>query len=177
MPLISTVLPQQATGEVAQTYQQIQQLFGRLPNALQLFSCSPNLLKQTWQEVSYYGQHSSLNLALLATLRMLISTVNKCDYCIDFNKSLLINMLNWTPEQVQATQADPDQAPLTDKEKALLKLVLIAVNTPHAVTAEDIQALRALGWQEQDILEAVAHGARHVAIDIIFNTFKIEQDF
>ncbi len=90
---------------------------------------------------------------------------------------LLINMFGQSPEQVAATKQDPNQAPLEEKEKAMLLFVLKSVKTPTEVTEQDVQALRALGWEEGDILDATAHGARHVAIDILFNTFKIEKDF
>jgi len=66
---------------------------------------------------------------------------------------------------------------LADKDKAMLLLVLKAVSTPEAVNAADLQKLRDLGWSDGDILDAVSHGARNKAADIIFNTFKIENDF
>lgn len=177
MPLISTVTPTEATSKVADIYHQIEQTFGRIPNAIQLFSSSPELLERTWEELGYYMQHPKLSMPLLATIRMLISQENQCDYCIGFNAGLLINMFGQTQEQVMATQQDPNQAPLEEKEKAMLFFVLKSVKTPQAITEQDVQALVALGWEHADILDATAHGARHVAIDILFNTFKVEKDF
>ena len=40
-----------------------------------------------------------------------------------------------------------------------------------------MQQLKSLGWEEGDIVDAVAHGARNSAADIVLNTFKVEQDF
>ncbi len=177
MPLISTVTPTEATGKVAKIYSQIEQTFGRVPNATQLFSSSPELMQRIWRELGYYMQHPNLRRPLLATIRMLISQQSQCEYCIDFNAGLLINMFGQSPEQVAATKQDPNQAPLEEKEKAMLLFVLKSVKTPTEVTEQDVQALRALGWEDGDIIDATAHGARHVAIDILFNTFKIEQDF
>ena len=177
MPIISTVTPSEATGKVADTYRQIEQAFGRIPNAIQLFSSNPELLARKWEDISYYMQHPKLSMPLLATMRMLISEHNHCDYCIDFNAGLLINMLGQTPEQVKATQQDPNQAPLEEKEKAMLLFVLKSVKNPAEITEQEVQALVALGWEQADILDATAHGANHVAIDILFNTFKIENDF
>ena len=36
---------------------------------------------------------------------------------------------------------------------------------------------RALGWSDRDVFDAVNHGARNIAADILFNTFKIDNDF
>jgi len=74
-------------------------------------------------------------------------------------------------------RSDPCNARLNDKEKAMLLFVLKAVRTPHDVNASDVQALRELGYNDGEILDATNHGARMSAVDIIFNAFKIEKDF
>ena len=90
---------------------------------------------------------------------------------------MLINMAGWTPEQVSATKRDASAAPLNEKDKALLQFVLKAVNRREASTRAEIDALVRLGWTQADLLDAVAHGARNVGVDIIFNAFQIENDF
>lgn len=177
MPLISTVMPTEATGKVAEVYQQITQTFGGVPNAMQLYSGSPELLARQWTDIQYYLTHPTLYPPLLAMIRMLVSKENQCDYCIGFNAGLLINRFNFPQEQILATQKDPTQAPLEMKDKAMLLFVLKAVTAPLTVTAQDVETLKNQGWTEQDILDAVAHGARNVSVDIMFNTFKILNDF
>jgi alkylhydroperoxidase/carboxymuconolactone decarboxylase family protein YurZ len=90
---------------------------------------------------------------------------------------MLINMVGWTPEQVSATKHDVSAAPLSEQEKALLHFVLKAVNRRETTTRAEIDALTRLGWTHADLLDAVAHGARNVGVDIVFNTFQIENDF
>lgn len=177
MPLISTIKPEDATGELAELYAQIKSMRGRIANTAQLFSSSPGLLKQQMSFIGHYMNHKSLSTALLACIRMLISDKNNCSYCIDFNASMLINLLGWTPKEIEAMRADANNANLSEKEKAMLLFVIKAVRTPHDVNAKDIQKLRDLGYEDSDILDATNHGARMSAIDIIFDAFKIEQDF
>ncbi len=177
MTIIQTVAPEQASGSVAQIYREVEQLFGRVPNAFRLMSNSPELLAQQWQQIRYYMQHPTLSFPLLATIRMLVSQENECEYCIGMNASMLMHRAGQTPEQVAATRLNPADAPLSDKDKALLLLVLKATKTPKAVTALDLDHLRQHGWQDGDILDAVQHGARNIAADVLFNTFKIENDF
>jgi alkylhydroperoxidase/carboxymuconolactone decarboxylase family protein YurZ len=45
------------------------------------------------------------------------------------------------------------------------------------VTAARLDALRALGWSDGDILDALSHGATMSASDILINAFKVERDF
>jgi len=177
MSIISTVAPEQASGKVAEIYEKLQQTMGRVPNAFQLYSSSPALLEQNFQSIAYYMQHPTLSFPLLATVRMLVSQENECQYCVGLNEAMLMHMANVTPEQIAATKRDPQEAPLPEKEKAMLLLVLKATRTPKLVGKADLDKLRALGWNDGEIMDAVHHGARNVAADIVFNTFKIENDF
>lgn len=177
MTLIKTVSPEAAEGEIAEIYQRLQQAMGRIPAPFVMRSASPFQLQQQMNYLGYYVQHPSLSMALLACVRMLVSQRGQCDYCIDFNAGLLINMLGWTPDQVAATKADVQAAPLPEKDRAMLAFVLKGVADPHAVSAADLDALRALGWSDGDIMDGLNHGAGMVAGDILINAFKVERDF
>ncbi|BAN34374.1 hypothetical protein SCD_n00526 [Sulfuricella denitrificans skB26] len=177
MSIISTVAPEHTEGKVAELYGQIQQMMGRVPNAFQMYSSSPALLEQQIQHISYFMQHPTLSFPLLAMVRMLVSQNNDCQYCIGLNEGMLIQRVGLTVEQVAAIRRDPANAPLPDKDKAMLLLVLKATKTPKSVDKSDLDQLRALGWSDGDIMDAVYHGARNVAVDIVFNAFKIDNDF
>ena len=177
MSILQTVTPASATGEVAEIYAQIQNAWGHVPAAIQVFSANPFLLRHQWE---YYGsvmQHPTLSMPLTACIRMLVSQAGNCDYCIDMNAGMLINMAGWTPEQVAATRANFNDSPLSPDEKMLLGLVLKATRDSSRVSTRDLDAARAAGWSDGDILDAVNHGARMVAGDIVINGFKVERDF
>jgi uncharacterized peroxidase-related enzyme len=177
MSILDTVKPQDASGEVAEIYAQMQQAMGTVPTALQLYSGNPALLREYWGYIGSIMRHPSLSPALTTTIRMLVSQQGQCAYCIDMNAGMLIGMMGWTPEQVAATRADFRASPLADGEKTLLGLVLKSVRDSNSVTALDLQDARAAGWTDRDILDAVYHGARMVAGDIMINAFKVERDF
>lgn len=177
MSILQTVTPETATGEVAEIYAQIQQAWGQVPTAIQAYSANPFLLKQQWE---YYGsimQHPTLTMPLTTCIRMLVSQAGHCTYCIDMNAGMLINMAGWTHDQVAATRANYMDSPLTSQEKSLLNLVLKMTRDSTSITPADMQAARDAGWSDSDILDAVNHGARMVAGDIIINGFKVERDF
>jgi len=50
----------------------------------------------------------------------------------------------------------------------------IPMKNPHKVDKNDIDELKKLNWEDKDILDALNHGARMLATDILFNVFKIE---
>lgn len=176
MTLLNTVSVDEADGDVAKVYKQLNAALGRVPNAFRLLSPSPALLQQQFDFIGYYVRHPRLSPPLLACIRMLVSQGTSCRYCIDLNAGVLINHLGWSQEQVAAAQADPAAANLPEAEKALLLFVLKAVREPLSVDAADLDALRALGWSDADILDAANHGARMVAADLLLNAFQVERD-
>ncbi len=177
MSILNTVAPEQAEGQVADIYKSFEQQIGFIPNAFKVSSVSPTMMQQHWDYIGYYIQHPSLSKVLTTLIRLLVSEKVDCEYCINLNTALLINDAGMTAEQVMAIRDDPATAPLDDKEKALLLFVLDAVVDAHAVSQADLQMLRDLGCSEQDIYDALNHGARQVGLDIMLNAFKVENDF
>ena len=175
MALIHTTPPEKAEGKLAELYAEVEQMFGRVPNNARMLGASPALLENQLQLMEYYTGHPTLSTPFLAMVRMLVSKACRTPYCQNLNSGLLLKS-GFTREQIAAMQADPAQAPLDEKQKALLLFVLKSCDNPHSVAAEDLDRLRSLGWSEVDIVDAVAHGARMVGTNIIFNTFKIDQD-
>lgn len=177
MSIVQTVAPEQARGKVAQVYARMQEAMGRVPNGIRLYSSSPDLMELLAQQNGYYQQHPSLGFSLLAMIRMLVSEQNDCAYCIGMNESLLINRAGYTPEQIAAARRDPADAPLEEKDKAMLLFVLKGARAPKSVGGDDLDRLRALGWSDRDIVDGLYHGARNAAMDIMFDALKVENDF
>lgn len=174
MPLIKTYEVEEATGELKELYDVILKMRGSVGSNAKLFSSSPELLKQQMEFIKYYMNHPTLSMPLLAALRILVSDRNRCDFCVDFNTAMLVNMFDWSLEEVDAMKKDTSKAKFEQKEVALLVFVLKSVKDSLGVTQDDVDRLRDFGWSDKDILDATSHGARMVYADIMFNTFKIE---
>lgn len=176
MPIINTVSPEDAAGELAGYYEKITAMRGRVGNNARLFSASPELLRQQMDFIFHYANHPTLSMPLLAAIRVMVSSAEECDYCVDYNTAMLINMAGWMPEQVSAMRKDITDAPFEAKDAAMLGVAVNAVRNAHGITSNDLDELRELGWSDADILDAVNHGARMLATDILFNAFKIEKE-
>jgi alkylhydroperoxidase family enzyme len=164
--------PEQAQGDLAQIYAEIQNAFGGVPEGLQLFGVSPVLLRSQWQNLGYFAQHPHLSANFFALLRYILSEEGNCQFCIGFNEALLLNA-GFSKSAIANARQNPAQGPLEDRENALLDYVLKAVHDPHSVGAKEVERLRRLGWTDQDIFDAVVHGAQHQAIDTVFETFGV----
>ena len=71
---------------------------------------------------------------------------------------------------------DPKTANLPEREVAMLLLAIKAIRLSHSINEDDLNALRAMDWEDKDIFDAVNHAARMLASDIMLNTFKVEND-
>ena len=176
MPIIKTIPPQEAVGELAQLYEMITSMRGRVGNNAKLFSMSPELLRQQMDFIKFYKDHPTLSVSLLASIRVLVSSKENCDFCIDYNTAMLINMAGWSFEQVQAMRQDINSANLPTREIAMLHVAIKAIRNAHEVDADDLDKLREMEWSDKDIIDAINHAARMLSTDILFNTFKIEKD-
>lgn len=176
MPLIQTIAPEDATGELAKLYKVIEAMRGTVGNNAQLFSVSPELLRQQMDFIKYYMKHPTLSMPLLAAIRIMVSSGEECQFCIDYNTGMLINMAGWTFDQVAQMRKDPASANLPEREIAMLLLAIKAIRNAHGITTNDLDILREMGWSDSDIFDAVHHATRMLSTDIIFNTFKIENN-
>ena len=174
MALIQTVEPEKADGQAKEIFDTMHKLAGTVPAPLQLASASPWLLDMVWQSIQYYSQHPKLGFGLLSTIRYLVA--RHCDYafCTGFNKNFL-QMQGMTEEDIEKIQQDPLQAPLDDKDRAMLAFVIKAVKTPEAVAAQDMDQLHDMGWTDSDILEALSHGTNMIGSSILMKAFKMDQ--
>lgn len=172
MTLLKITPPADAKGDLADIYAEIEQAFGGVPEGLQLFGISPSLLKSQWQNLGYFGQHPRLSANFLALLRYILSEQGSCQFCIGFNEALLLNA-GFSKEDIVAAQHNPAQGPLSEPENILLDYVLQALKDAHSVGEAEVDNLRQLGWTDQNIFDAVAHGAQHQVIDTLFEVFRV----
>lgn len=172
--LITPVVSAEDQATVDSIFGMVQEHMGFIPDGLRLYSISPPLLQSFIGNVGYFMQHTRLSQPLLAMIRYLVSSGEGCQFCIDFNAAILLN-LGITQEQLEAAQSSPEQAPLSSDEKHLLSIALSAINHPETVSRQDIDLAIEQGYSERDVFDVVAIAANNKAFTHVLRTFKIEQ--
>lgn len=170
--------PQPPAGDeekVAGIMKQIEENMGFVPDGLKLMGVSPNLLENMMGNVAYFMSHQALSQDLFWTIRYLNSEAVSCDFCISFTGGMLMNNLGKTAEQLQAAKNNPDDAPLTDNEKILLKIALASCENPESVSHDDLQKARDAGYSERNIFDAVAVAVNNRAFTHILRTFNVDE--
>jgi hypothetical protein len=94
---------------------------------------------------------------------------------MDFNKHILkkqgledIDILN--------IEADPTKNLLEKKDSAMLAFVVKAVKAPSSIDADDINRLKEMGWEDRDLVDALAHGVNMIDHSIMMEVFQMDQD-
>ena len=174
MAIIQTVSHEAAEGEIKEMYDMMMENVGMIPAPMELASASPGMFNMLKKSIMYYTQHPNLGFGLLSAIRYLVAKQYDFVFCTSFNKDFLEKQ-GMSEDDIKKMTEDPFQAPLEDKDRAMLDFVMKAVKTPDAVAREDMDQLHEMGWLDSDILDALAHGTNMIGSSILMKTFKLDR--
>ncbi len=169
--LIQTTGPNDAKGDIRNGYEIFKKRGVDMPDPLKLMTASPGYFSIMLQRNLYYSNHPNLSFALLAHIRYFIASRLDYAFCRLFNRDQLIKM-GMTREDFAAMGYDPNKSLLEKKEKKMLAFVVQAIDNPEGVNATDIDTLRAEGWTDGDIFDALAQGVGMSDHNIFMRVFK-----
>ena len=172
--LLSPEIPPGEEARVSAILDNFQEHLGFVPDGLRLYSFSPPLLESFANNIGYFNMGGTqLPPPLTAMIRYQVSWDAGCSFCVDMNEGFLTNM-GMKLEDIRASRNNPDAAPLSDNEKAILKLAVKAVEQPEDISKEDIEYVRNKGWKDREIFDAVVQAANNRAFNYVLRTFNIE---
>ena len=174
MALINTVSPEKAADIIKEGYDFFMERAGAIPRPLEMLSVSPGLFALQLKRIEYFAKHPSLSFALLAHIRYLVARNLDYGFCMDFNRHIL-KKLGLGDEDIRRVEADPSQSLLEEKENAMLAFVVRAVKDPGAGFAEEIQRLKEIGWEERDMVDALAQGVSMIDHAVMMEIFQMDQ--
>lgn len=156
MTFIETVSPEQATGAVADLYDQDRAIFGELPNFTRGFSAHPEIYA-AWRQLNGSIKAGMdlrrYELATIGAARRLRSS-----YCMLAHGSVLLGGL-MEPDTLRAVAGDPASAGLDAADLAVMELAAKVADDATAVTQADVDRLRELGLSDRDVLDVIAAAA------------------
>lgn len=153
---IRLIAEEEATGEIAAAYQYFRDQTGRqdVPGILKCLGTNPAFARQMVDVSSSLlfcdGALTRRQKELIATY---ISHLNACPYCFDSHGFFLV--VHGASRQTVDDLAASNLARLSKPERELLLYLDKVERESFKTTAEDVQRLRDLGWNEEQIAEAV----------------------
>ena len=165
-----------ANGAVAKAYADYRERFGRehVPGILKCFATHPPLLEQMLALASsLLFTESHLSRKAKEMIATYISVLNACPYCLDSHASALRTQ-GGSAELLSALFSANLQDPsISLKDHRLLDLVGKITNESYRISPDDINLMTGIGWNEQEIAEAVHITALFACFNRVANAFGL----
>ena len=145
----------------------IQQAFGSTPNMFRAVANSPAALSSMWAAFGALGK-GVLGAQLGEQIAVAIAQSNACEYCLAAH-TLLGKNAGLSEAEMTAAQAGQSTDP---KTAAALTFALKVVKQRAQVNEQDFVELRSAGFEDEHIVEILAH----VALNIFTNYINIALD-
>jgi uncharacterized peroxidase-related enzyme len=145
---------------------------GVVPNLFRLVSLSPAVLQ------GYIGLNGALTKVLDVRTReriaLAVAQVNGCDYCLSAHTYLGLNLAKIDGAEIALNR----QGASSDPKAAAAVGFAVAVARAHGkVSDADIEAVKAAGFSDAQIVEIVAVVAENVLTNFVNNVAETDIDF
>ena len=151
---------------------QIHKAFGASPNMFKAVANSPAALKSMWAAFGALGS-GVIPAVLGEKIAVAIANRNRCEYCLAAH-TVLGKGAGATAEDMAEAQAGRSQDPQT---AAAITFALKVVSDRAQVGEADIATLRAAGFDDEHIVEILAHIALNLFTNYVNVAFDIPVDF
>ncbi|SNS94068.1 uncharacterized peroxidase-related enzyme [Ekhidna lutea] len=155
MPFIDTIQPEQAEGQLKEIYDGLIKSRGKIAEVHKIQSLNPESITNHMDlyMTIMFGK-SPLRRVQREMMAVIVSISNKCEYCQIHHLEAVKNF--WKDdEKLKAFQADFENAPLNDREKALCRFAKALTETPEKSNdAGLVNPLKNAGFNDREILDA-----------------------
>jgi uncharacterized peroxidase-related enzyme len=161
---MTNVTPQKSpSGKAQELLNAVQKKLGMVPNMMATMAHSPAVL-ESYLSFSGALTHASLPATLQEKIALAVSEENRCDYCVAAHTKLG-SLLGISSAELTASRKAEVEDP---RERAALTFARSIVRNRGKVTVQEIEDLRAVGYDDPAITEIVAV----VALNIFTNYFN-----
>lgn len=156
MAFIHTTPVSEASGEVRAMYQRQQSAFAFVPNYAKVFCHRPDVM-QAWAELQKtFRRHMDLRLYELATLAA-ARAINSSYCSLAHTKTLLQKY--YREDEVEAILLNTEKSPLSEKDKAVMRLADKVARDASQVSEYDIVEMQHYGYSDEEIFDVVTAAA------------------
>jgi uncharacterized peroxidase-related enzyme len=154
MAFVRQVSEAEASPELKHVYEHIREKFGFLPNYAQALGGMPQLLEQHFAFGGQITGDGALPAVVKEQVGVVVSGINTSSYCVAVHLELLRRMGIEKPLARKLATNYPS-AQVAENVQAIFRFADQLTRRPGEVEKTDVEALRAAGWDEAAIVEAV----------------------
>ncbi len=159
MSWIKTIAYEKADSKLKALYDRVKGPNNNVDNIMMMHSLRPHSMEGHMAIYKYVLHHrdNTIDKWFLETLGVWVSTLNKCDYCVEHHFAGLKRLLNDDAKANQIRSAidtnNIENAPLENRQKTAMEYARKLTNNPGSIREESIEKLRADGFTDGEILE------------------------
>ena len=159
MSWIDTIAYEKADAKLKALYDRVKGPNNNVDNIMMMHSLRPHTMEGHMAIYKYVLHHrdNTIDKWFLETLGVWVSTLNKCDYCVEHHFAGLKRLLNDDAKANQIRSAidtnNIENAPLENRQKTAMEYARKLTNNPGSIREESIEKLRADGFTDGEILE------------------------
>jgi uncharacterized peroxidase-related enzyme len=170
---IETISEAEAEGKVRAVYESDQSSLGYVPNHAKVFSLRPDVL-EAWR--SFQGSiRKNLRLRRYELVTLAAARALNCRYCLLAHGSILIKN-GVGVDQLRAILTDYHDAGLEPEEVAIMDFAEKIARSANEMTQADVDALRALGLEDVEILDITLTATMRCFASKTFNALGAGSD-
>ncbi|GAA5104912.1 peroxidase-related enzyme [Alloalcanivorax gelatiniphagus] len=172
MSRVELVEPSNAATEVKPVLDEITAAFGTTPAMFKAVANSPAALEMMWGAFGALGG-GRLGAKLGEQVAVLVADRNSCEYCLAAHTALGRKAGASAHEMREAQAGRSEEA----RTAAALAFVEKLVRERGQVGDDDVEALRAVGLDDEDVVELVAHVALNLFTNYVNVALDVPVDF
>jgi len=159
MSWIDTIAYEKADAKLKALYDRVKGPNNNVDNIMMMHSLRPHTMEGHMAIYKYVLHHrdNTIDKWFLETLGVWVSTLNKCEYCVEHHFAGLKRLLNDDEKATQIRSAietnNIENAPLENRQKTAMEYARKLTNNPGSIREENIEKLRADGFKDGEILE------------------------
>ena len=170
---IQTISEAEAEGKLRDIYESDQKNLGYVPNHAKVFSLRPDML-EAWR--AFQGSiRRNLRLRRYELVTLAAAKAVNCRYCLLAHGAIL-NKNGVSVDQLRAILTDFHDAGLELAEVAMMDFAQKIARSANEMTQADVDALRALGLEDVEILDITLTATMRSFASKTFNALGAEPD-
>ncbi len=172
MSRLPLVAPVGASSDQEALFNQINGVFGTVPNMFKAIGNSSAALESMWTSFGALGK-GVLGAKLGEKIAVLVADINRCEYCLAAHTVLGQNA-GASAEEMAAAQAGNSSDP---KVQTALDFATKLVVARANISQTDVDVVRDAGFSNEEIAEILAHVALNIFTNYTNVAFDVPVDF
>lgn len=173
MALIPYVDPADVDGRAAELLAEDADYYGRPSLFARAMATNPRVFEVRNEYHRELVREGDLAGRIAELAYLAVSVANECDYCTASHGETLVETAGGDPDEVVAVRSG-DLDRFEPRERAAIDFATAVATDPKRIDADDLEALRAVGFEDDDIVELLTVCTAAVAANTFADALGID---